>query len=185
MGLVTGHAGGNHITSNDAASFNMALFGRGEYVFERGSMFAYNISSNNLIEISNGDALFQGRHYRVELTEKKNCVIENGTQGQIRHDLICIKYWVTEEKEVADIVVVKGIPGTTGADPEYVTGDIEDGATVHHMPLYRVVLNGLNIESVVPLFMTRYRTPNIIPGDTTEPNTSLGEDGDIYLQRVE
>ncbi len=182
MKLITGHSGQNHITSNDDASLRAALIGAGEYVLDKGSKFAYQISTNNLIVLSGGEAVFQGRHCRTDTDDRENCVIENGTQGQIRHDLICIKYTQTAGTESSEIAVVKGTPGPTGTDPVYVTGDISDGATEHYMPLYRVVLNGLNIESVAPLYQVRHRIPNFSYG-TGDP--SGGEDGDVYFKIIE
>lgn len=184
MKLVTGHSGKNHVTASDDASRSVALIGSGDYVLDKGSMFAYEISSNNLIVLSGGDAVFQGRHCRTEADERENCVIENGTQDQIRHDLICIEYTMKNNVESTRIVVIKGTPGTTGADPAYVTGNIEEGATKHHMPLYRVILEGLNIKSVTPIYKIRHRIPNFFSG-SADPDVSLGEDGDIYLKIIE
>lgn len=182
MKLITGHSGQNHINADDDASKLAALIGGGEYVLDKGSKFAYEISSNNLIILSDGDAVFQGRHCRVAVNERENCVVENGTQGQVRHDLICIEYKQADGVESADVVVIKGTAGDSGADPTYTVGNIENGATEHHMPLYRVVLNGLNIESVVPLYKVYHRIPNFSYG-TGDPTG--GEDGDIYFKIIE
>lgn len=184
MELVTGHTGENHISSDDDAAKYSALFGNGDYVLERGSQFAYEISSNNLIILSDGEVLFQGRHARTKPTERENCAIENGTQAQVRHDLIGIKYINASGIENANIAVIKGTAGSAGIDPEYPIGNIEDGATECFMPLYRVVLNGLNIERVDKLFKVRYKTPNFLPSGTSTPSASMGEDGDVYFQIV-
>lgn len=182
MKLITGHSGQNHISADDDASKLKALIGSGEFVLDKGSKFAYQISSNNLIILSGGDAIFQGRHCRTKADERENCAIENGTQGQIRHDLICIKYSQLNGVESTDIVVVKGTPGPTGTDPSYAVGDIENGDTEHFMPLYRVVLNGLNVESVQSLYKVYHKIPNFSYG-TADP--SGGEDGDVYFKIIE
>ena len=116
MELITGHAGENHISSDDDAAKYAALFGNGAYVLDKGSKFAYTIESNNLITLADGEIIFQGRHARTKPTERENCVIENGTQSQNRHDLIGIRYSNAGGVENAVVEVVKGIPGTTGAD---------------------------------------------------------------------
>lgn len=182
MKLVTGHAGQNHITADDDASKLKALIGSGEYVLDKGSKFAYAISSNNLIVLSGGDAIFQGRHCRTKADERENCAIENGTQGQMRNDLICIKYTQASGIESSEVVVIKGTPGATGTDPNHTTGDIENGDTEHHMPLYRVALNGLNVASVTPLFKVYHKIPNFSYGTA---NPSGGEDGDVYFKIIE
>ena len=69
--------------------------------------------------------------------------------------------------ETTEIVVIKGTAGATATDPTYTSGDILAGATQDDFPLYRVSLNGLNIEKVTPLFST---VPNL-----NELNTNMGE----------
>lgn len=184
MELITGHAGENHISSDDDAAKYAALFGSGAYVLDKGSKFAYAIESNNLITLADGEIIFQGRHARTKPTERENCIIENGTQSQNRYDLIGIRYSNAGGVENAVVEVVKGIPGTTGTDPAYETGDIETGATSIFIPLYRVVLNGLNIERVDKVFNVRYKIPNFLPPGTSTPSSSMGENGDVYFQIV-
>ena len=183
MELVTGYKGSAHITSDDDAARAAALVGNDAYVLEHGSRFAYEISTNNLIILSGGNALFQGRHCRTKESEKENCVIENGTQGQMRADLICIKYTkTTDGKEGVSVVVLKGTPGAAATDPAYTSGDIENGAKEFYMPLYRVTLNGLNIQSVQQMFNVYHRIPNFSYG-TADP--SGGSDGDVYFKIIE
>lgn len=184
MELITGHAGENHISSDDDAAKYAALFGSGAYVLDKGSKFAYAIESNNLITLADGEMIFQGRHARTKPTERENCVIENGTQSQNRYDLIGIRYSNDGGVESAMVEVIKGTPGTTGKDPAYETGDIESGTTSVFIPLYRVVLNGLNIERVDRIFNIRYKLPNFLPPGTSAPSSSMGENGDVYFQIV-
>ena len=49
------------------------------------------------------------------------------------------------------------------------------------MPLYRVVLNGLNIEKVEKLFVVRYKIPNFLPPGTTEPTAEMAPTDDVYV----
>lgn len=122
MELVTGHGGQSHVSADDVASMRKALFTAGEYVLEKGSKFAYEISSNNLIVLSGGDAIVQGRHCRTKTDEREECTIENGTQGQKRHDLICIKYEQVNGVETAEVVVVKGGAGSNWCRSEHHNG---------------------------------------------------------------
>ena len=114
--------------------------------------------------------------------EKKELVIDSGTQDQFRNDLICIKYTQIEGVENAEIVVVKGEPGREAVDPAYEVGNIETGKSVHHMPLYRIKLEGLNITGIEPMYKIYHRIPNFGYG-TGEP--SGGEDGDVYFKIIE
>lgn len=183
MELITGYKGSAHITADDDAAKIAALIGNDAYVLEHGSKFAYEISSNNLVTLSGGNLVFQGRHCRTKENEQEECTIENGTQGQMRNDLICVKYTKANDgKESVEVVVVKGTPGTSATDPSYTSGDIEDGDKECYIPLYRVVLNGLNIESVQQLFKVYHRIPNFSYG-TGDP--SGGVDGDVYFKIIE
>lgn len=154
--LVTGHAGTAHVTAADHASLNAAIFGEGQYVLDRGSKFATTIISNNSIRIADGDLLMQGRHIRLNEGSYVDLVIENGTQGFFRNDLIVARYTKDSLSGVEDcnLVVIKGTAVAASAtDPEYTAGDIINGhVLLADMPLYRVPLDGLNVQTLVPLF---------------------------------
>ena len=113
MELITGHAGENHISSDDDAAKYAALIGSNDYVLDNGVNFAYTIESNNLIVLEEGEVIFQGRHARTKPTERENCVIENGSQSMVRHDLIGIMYRNAGGVESASIHVIKGTSGMT------------------------------------------------------------------------
>lgn len=149
MKIVTGHTGEAHVTAVDDAMFNISVFGGGNWVLRTGDRLNYEIESNNKINIKSGDVMMQGRHGRIEKNKVDICTIENGSQAKKRHDIIAVRY----EKDSSGIeemstVVIKGAPGEKGLDPVLKTGDINAGADICEMPLYRVVLNGLNIEKV-------------------------------------
>lgn len=157
--LVTGYAGTEHITSADQGAYNMATFAEGEFVFDRGNKFAATVVSNNVVSIADGEAMMQGRFIKMIAGTSEDVTIENGTQGMNRNDLICIRYEKNTSTgvETASFVVKKGTEtSSTPTDPEYTTGDITDGQDlVNEMPMYRVVLNGLNIASIAELFVIK------------------------------
>lgn len=149
--LITGFAGYEHIKSSDQGAYNIATFGSGNFVFNRGSEFFATVTSNNTINIADGEAMLQGRFIKAETSE--NVTIENGSQGKTRQDLICIRYEksASDGTESANLVVIKG--EENGSDPEYNNGNITDGTdSVADFPLYRVKLNGITIEGVEQLF---------------------------------
>ena len=150
--LVTGHTGEAHVTAADAGSLYAAITGDGQYVLRRGNRFAVSIVNNNTIRLKDGDALMHGRHIRIEPGETVDLTIENGTSGYYRNDLIVIRYTkdASSGVESAELAVIKGTPSTdAAADPEYTIGDVLGGASIQNdMPLYRVMLDGLNIKSV-------------------------------------
>ncbi len=154
MELITGYAGEPHIYPGDDAALNKGMLTADDVVLEVDEKFAYEIVYNNKIRVKSGAAIFQGRLIRIRTNQYDELTIENGTQALIRHDLIVARYSYDDGIESAPTVVIKGTPGKTGKDPEMMTGNIDQGDTVCDMPLYRVVINGLNIESVTPLFKT-------------------------------
>lgn len=165
--IVTGHAGKEHVTSADAGALNAGIVGSGKYVLKTGNQFAAEIVSNNLIKVKSGDLVNQGRHMRIDANDYEEVTIQNGAQSVKRNDLIVMRYKKDTSTliETAEIVVIKGTAGATATDPTYTSGDILAGATQDDFPLYRVELNGLNIEKVTPLFST---VPNL-----NELNTNL------------
>lgn len=154
--LVTGYAGAAHITAADHGSFNSAIFGAGQYVLNRGNKFAASIVSNNKITVLDGDLLIQGRHVRLNEGSYVDLTIDNGAQGMQRHDLIVARYTKNSATgvEECNLVVIKGTAAASNpADPAYTAGDIiNDHVTIADMPLYRVILNGLNVQPLVQLF---------------------------------
>lgn len=154
--LVTGHAGTGHVTAADHGSLHAAIFGAGQYVLNRGSKFATTIISNNSIRVADGDIIMQGRHIRLDENTYVDLTVENGTQGKFRNDLIVARYTKDSVSGVEDcnLVVIKGTANSENAtDPEYTSGDIiNDHVLLAEMPLYRIPLDGLNVQTLVPLF---------------------------------
>ncbi|WP_297042925.1 hypothetical protein [uncultured Eubacterium sp.] len=169
--IVTGLQGREHVTSEDEGAFNAGIVGTGRYVMKTAEQFAAEIVSNNIVRIKSGDLVNQGRHIRTEVNDYDDMTIENGTQSLKRNDLIVMRYKkdtsTNIELESAELVVIKGTAGATATDPTYTSGDILAGATQDDFPLYRVSLNGLNIEKVTPLFST---VPNL-----DELNTKIAD----------
>ena len=156
--LVTGYAGEAHVTAEDMGSLFAAIIGSGQYVLNRGNMFAASVVSNNQIRIMDGDILMQGRHVRLNSGTYLDLAIDNGSQGYKRNDLIVARYTKNSASgiEECNLVVIKGTE-TTGeaSDPEFTSGDILTGNDVQNdFPLYRVPLDGLNVQELVPLFET-------------------------------
>lgn len=154
--LVTGYAGQAHVTAADMASLFEALIRNGQFVMSAGSNFAAAAITNTQVRISDGELLMQGRHVKLDHGAYVDVVIENGEQGLLRHDLIVARYARNTETGIEDcsLVVIKGTSAQSDpADPAHTTGNINvEGATENDMPLYRVVLSGLSIESLDPLF---------------------------------
>lgn len=155
MNLVTGYIGENHVTANDAGSFNAAIFGTGQYLLNRGQKFAATVVTNNKLRIADGDLIMQGRHVRIDEGDYVDLTIENGATNYNRNDLIVARYTkdASSGVEAVNLVVINGTAVIgTAEDPKYTAGDIiNGGATLNDMPLYRVQIVGLAVTSVTPL----------------------------------
>ncbi len=157
LNLITGYAGKAHITSAGDGAVNAAIYGGGRYVLNAGECFDYELLSNNQIRIKSGYAMNQGRKIELAVSDYEDIEIDNGLQGVKRCDLIVISYEknVASGIETAMIRVIKGTSGDDYVDPEHTSGDILSGAILDDFPLYRVKINGLNVEAVEKLFEIR------------------------------
>ena len=155
--LITGYAGEGHVSSADVGRFNAGVCGTGKYVLDTGTKFAYTIESNNLVRIGSGDAVNQGRHILIHQNTVEEATIQNGSQGMTRIDVIALRYSKdgTTGVESASIVVIRGAEvasGNTPAAPAVTSGNIFNGDSVDDMPLYHVLLDGIQIQSVTKVF---------------------------------
>ena len=151
--LDTGDTGRAVSAESDGALF-AGIFGSAKYVLENGSQFKAEVQSNNIVKISDGDAVMYGRHVRIPANNSALVTINNGHSGTNRIDLIVFRYTKDSTgKETVDLAVIQGEDSTgTAAAPATIDGDILTGAMQADFPLYRVELNGLNIVSVTAMF---------------------------------
>lgn len=151
--LDTGDTGRAVSAESDGALF-AGIFGSAKYVLENGSQFRAEVQSNNIVKISDGDAVMYGRHVRIPANDSALVTINNGHSGTNRIDLIVFRYTKDSTgKETVDLAVIQGEDSTgTSAAPATIDGDILTGAMQADFPLYRVELNGLNIVSVTAMF---------------------------------
>ena len=158
MHLVTGYAGTAHVTAADQGTLHTAIFGNGEFVFDKGNKLSASAISSNTVRVLDGDIMMQGRYIRLNEDNFVDLTIDSGVQGVYRHDLIVARYTRNDYSGVEEVnlAVIKGAYAASDpADPAYTVGDIlEKHEALNEMPLYRVVLNGLNIEAVEKLFST-------------------------------
>ena len=167
--LVTGRAGSGHVSSADVGRFNAGICGTDKYVLTTGLQFEYTIVSANEITIASGDAVDQGRHIIIPQNTTESAIIETGTQGKTRIDVIALRYSKAtvdgNTVESASLVVVKGTEVDVGSSPEVpalIRGNIFNGDSADDMPLYCVIIRDLNISSVTKVFRTLPPLGNIV-----------------------
>ena len=156
--LVTGYAGSEHIKSEDQGSFNASFFGTDEFVMEVGNQMKASIVDNNTVRVLDGDILMKGRHIRINPETYEDLTIETGSGGVKRCDLIVMEYTkdVYTGIEGAALKVLRGEETTeTPGIPVYTDGDVLAGAVLNQMPLYEVVIDGVVLTSLNPLFTVR------------------------------
>lgn len=146
MEIVTGYKGLPHITSNAMQAFNQCLVGQGNFVFEVGNSFAAQLLDANTVQVSSGEGMIQGVHFRIEPGEVETLNIANGTVGTVRIDLICARYTKNATTGIEDVslIVLQGPEGTTYADyPELQRGNILEGDTPVDFPMFQINLDGI------------------------------------------
>lgn len=145
--LITGHAGRNHVDSADMGEAFAGIVGKGRYILDTGEGMACTMSDSNTLTVGTGSMLMDGRIVRNETAATFK--IANGTQGQYRHDLACLRYTLDRSNdsiESVEQVVLQGTPATTASeakDPEYEAGDILSGDLSATVPIARVKLDNL------------------------------------------
>ena len=151
--LDTGDTGRAVSAESDGALF-AGIFGSEKYVLENGSQFKAEVQSNNIVKISDGDAVMYGRHVRIPANDSALVTINNGHSGTNRIDLIVFRYTKDSTgKEMANLVVIQGEDSTgTAVAPTTVEGNILTGAMQADFPLYSIELNGINIVNVTAMF---------------------------------
>ena len=158
--IIDGHRGYSHITSQRIADMNAAIIGEGDHVFKIGEELRYEIvaeDSGRAIKIYDGAWTIQGRRGLIDNGDSEMLSIKNGSQGTTRSDLVVIRYEKTTnniDSETMKFMIVNGVDNE--GDPVINNETIvRNGAAVHDMPIYRVRLNGINVDGVDKLFETK------------------------------
>ena len=155
MEIITGYTGKPHVTSEQDRDVNIGVVGEGSYVLKTGMQLAAEVSSNNEIKIRDGVLMHQGCTASIKKNTYDSLTITNGSQGMKRIDLIVARYEKNQDNRIEslDLKVIQGTPAESNpAAPQYTEGDIQAGDYVADMPLYQVIIEGLNITEVKEMF---------------------------------
>lgn len=163
MELVTGYKGADHVTAEQLGDLQAGFAGYEHCILPVGRKLEAEVVTANKVRIFDGALLTYGRQCVIEAGAYEDVVIENGSQGLLRNDMIIARYVKNEETgiESVNLAVIKGITGETAKDPVPLNGNIRDGAFENEMPLYRVKLRGLAIEGIEPLFNVMMSVKNL------------------------
>ena len=157
MDIITGYTGTKHVTAENDRDINIGIFGSGSYVLSTGAGLKAEISSNNEIKIRDGVIMHQGCAAAIKKNTYDSLTIVNGSQGMKRIDLIVARYEKQRDTNVESLTLKvlqgKAVESSPTA-PAHTTGDIQVGDAIADMPLYEVVIDGLNITEVRKKFRT-------------------------------
>ena len=173
MDIITGYTGSPHVTAEQDRDINIGIFGNESYVLRTGSQLTAEVSSNNEIKVRDGVIMHQGCAASIKKNTYDSLAITNGSQGMKRVDLIVARYSrdPSTNEESLTLKVIQGTPSENSPTvPGYTTGDIQSGDLVADMPLYQVILNGLNITEVKKLFS--------VQGSIAELSSKLAKSND-------
>lgn len=176
MEIITGYTGKAHIFSEQDRDVNIGIVGEGSYVLQTGMQLEAEVSSNNEIKIRDGVLMHQGCTASIKKNTYDSLTIINGSQGMKRIDLIVARYERNQDNgaESIGLKVIQGTPAESNpAVPSHITGDIQSGDAVADMPMYKIIIDGLNIVEVQKVFS---EAPNI-----TELNRKLFLDGYFFV----
>lgn len=151
--LNTPAADAAHILAEDDAAIYESIIG-GDCVLPIGSLMKATVTSNNNVRIADGVVLVGGHVGRIVKGDYEDMTITNGQSGQKRNDIIAARF-IAGSNGGADsygLVVIKGTPGTSAADPVVVKGDLYAGDKQRDYPLWRVCLDGLSITKVEQMY---------------------------------
>lgn len=184
MDIITGYVGSPHVTAEQDRDINIGIFGAESYVLRTGSQLKAEVSSNNEIKIRDGVIMHQGCAASIKKNTYDSLAIVNGSQGMKRIDLVVARYSRNQSTKVESLTlkVIQGTPVTgTPSAPGYTTGDIQAGDLVADMPLYQVVINGLNITAVKQVFNT-VDTVAELNGKLEEKKYSISQGGSLAIR---
>jgi hypothetical protein len=193
MDIITGYTGSPHVTAEQDRDINIGIFGNESYVLQTGSQLTAEVSSNNEIKVRDGVIMHQGCAASIKKNTYDSLTITNGSQGMKRVDLIVARYSrdPSTNEESLTLKVIQGTPSENSPTvPGYTTGDIQSGDLVADMPLYQVILNGLNITEVKKLFSVQGSIAELSSKLTettaglSKANNSLGVIGTQYFGKT-
>jgi hypothetical protein len=185
MKIVTGIGENDHVTEVDFRNMLLGIIGPGNFIFSTGEQLKATLVSNNQLDIGTGMMCTDG-NISVE-GKGESIILTNGTQGMKRIDLIVNRYTRDESSQVEDNnwVYLQGTPDVANPiEPTHTEGSILAKDLTVDVPVYKLVLDGLNVTSVeclLPVLRPLSSKQSQIISVTSMPEDGTGEDGDVYI----
>lgn len=180
MNFVTAFQDTPHVSAMDDGALNAGIFGEDAYILNIGEKLRAELVSANQVRIFDGGFVMQGRFTRIDTNTYVDLAIDNGTPGNKRNDLVCVRYEKDSDTgiESANLIVIKGTESaSTPEDPEYNEGNIFDGDLIADFPLYRIKLDGITVDD--PELIAQVYTNGVIRGDNANGHYTKLPDGTL------
>lgn len=139
-------ADGVEVTSAEDRDFYAGIFGSDLFALDVGAKFDYEITSNTTITVADGVLVCEGGRLQITNGSIDTFTIPTGTANVTSYYII--GYRVYADGTATEQFVRKMANATATID----RASIRSGSNDSYLSLYRVVQNGINIESVTPLF---------------------------------
>lgn len=181
--MITGYTPGAdpaHIFAEDDAQMHRGMFAQSG-ILESDGMLACSIVDNNTVRLAAGMYSNQGYMLCVPGGSTEDLVVNSGTQGMYRKDLVIADFTRGggEAHDEHVFTVVTGTPNASqsaATDPALTQNDLTAGGARRQEALYRITLYGVQIISIE-------RVAEIVASHAQMPITPLPADaGTIALQ---
>lgn len=184
--LVTGHAGRNHVDSEDVGAFYAGVVGKGRYALDVGENLAVTMSDANTVRIGTGLFVMDGRYVRVK--DAESVKVANGAQAAYRKDLVVCTYTRDPSSGNVEDVAVSVLQGKAAAKesdakvPAFEKGDILNGDLKATVAIAEVDLAGLTPTA-------RLLLPNVASlktlGESVSHTEAHGENDITFTPKVD
>lgn len=146
--IITGYTGTRHITPEMDGAVYRGIIGDDSYILAEGDQCEGSMPSVNQFTVKSGVVSIQGR--QIYITQE-TLAVDTCPTGYKRIDLVCARFEhdTTSLVDQASLIVIKGAEVSGGNDPvepAHNEGVIKDGATVVDFVMYRLDLDGANVE---------------------------------------
>lgn len=173
-----------HVYAEDHAAMFKCIIGAGNVLFPYGDRFKVTITGSNQIRVGSGLLAIQGHIGTTPINDYEDFVLQNGSSGVVRYDLLVATFETTGLHGTDDFRL-EILTNTTTCT----TGDLDSGAIKTQMPLAKITMNGLAISAVEQLQTETLSIPDLlkmlnqkVTYGTAEPSASSGRNGDIYVK---
>lgn len=173
MKIVSGRGDEPHVTSSQFRQFIEGTVGETSYILQTGEHLEPELASNNLLRVKSGMMCHHGNISSIENGTYDEIIIQNGTQGMKRIDIVVNRYTFEEETETEknEWVVIQGTPKESNPTvPTCIEGDLRKGDLIDDCLTFEIHLEGINVTEI------KKRLPII--------SSIYSIESDVYNQKV-